>query len=298
MRLVRVTVLSMVLAAGSVVPALAQSFEQAGVRAQGMGGAFVAVADDASAVWWNPAGLASGPFFNLLIEHQQQPEPGSRVTGFALATPPLGFSYEHLRDVVPAEAPGSSDRETESGEPHAATMVEHVAGVTLLHSVTSGFVVGTTLKFVHGDISGRGTSRMDLDLGAHYRVGALGAGIVVRNLAEPSFNSPDGEEFTPRRHVRVGMVWMAEATTLATDLDLTEVVGPLPGRRLAFGAEQRFGERIAARGGLRLRTSDGPDPWISLGASCAIKTGIWLDGFWGQSPDQPARWGLSARVAY
>ena len=41
----------------SAPPAAAQPFESSGVRAQGMGGAFVAVADDASATWWNPAGL-------------------------------------------------------------------------------------------------------------------------------------------------------------------------------------------------------------------------------------------------
>jgi hypothetical protein len=263
-----------------------------------MGGAFVAVVDDASAVWWNPAGLASGPFFNLLVEHQQQPEPGSRVTGIALATPPLGLSYEHLRDLIPAADPASTGRETESGELHAASMISDVVGVTLLHSVTSRFVVGTTLRFVHGDISGRGTNRVDLDLGAHYRVGALRAGVVVRNLAEPSFRSPDDEEFTPRRHVRAGIAWTAEATTIAGDVDLTEVDGPLPGRRLALGAEQRFGERFAARGGVRLRTSDGPDPWVSAGASYAVKSGLWVDGFWGRSPDQDARWGLGARVAY
>ena len=33
-----------------------------------MGGAFVAVADDASAVYWNPAGLATGSYFSLLLD--------------------------------------------------------------------------------------------------------------------------------------------------------------------------------------------------------------------------------------
>ena len=36
-----------------------------------MGGAFMAVADDATATWWNPAGLASGAYFNGIIESSQ-----------------------------------------------------------------------------------------------------------------------------------------------------------------------------------------------------------------------------------
>ncbi len=36
-------------------------------RAPGMGGAFVAVASDSSATWWNPAGLAAGPFVDLSV---------------------------------------------------------------------------------------------------------------------------------------------------------------------------------------------------------------------------------------
>ena len=42
--------------------------EVLGVRAQGMAGAFVAVADDATAVYWNPAGLGTGDFVSLVLE--------------------------------------------------------------------------------------------------------------------------------------------------------------------------------------------------------------------------------------
>ena len=41
----------------------AQTYESVGIRAQGMAGAFVAVADDATASWWNPAGLATSQSF-------------------------------------------------------------------------------------------------------------------------------------------------------------------------------------------------------------------------------------------
>ena len=58
----------------------AQIFENIGTRAQGMGGAFVAVADDATASWWNPAGLASGAYFNGVFEHGRATQP-DKVTG-------------------------------------------------------------------------------------------------------------------------------------------------------------------------------------------------------------------------
>ena len=32
-----------------------------------MGGAFVAVADDSTATWWNPAGQAAGAFFDVTL---------------------------------------------------------------------------------------------------------------------------------------------------------------------------------------------------------------------------------------
>ena len=51
-------------------PAAAQQFEIVGTRAAGMGGAFVAVADDSSATYWNPAGLALGHMFSLVVDRK------------------------------------------------------------------------------------------------------------------------------------------------------------------------------------------------------------------------------------
>src|SRR6266481_2044160 len=55
--------------------AAAQTTDTIGVRAQGMAGAFTAVADDATAGWWNPAGLAGGAYFNAIIESGTNHEP-------------------------------------------------------------------------------------------------------------------------------------------------------------------------------------------------------------------------------
>src|SRR5438874_13382067 len=80
--------------------AVAQTEPPVGVRATGMGGAFVAVADDASAVFWNPAGLASGSYFSLALDANRLETPDStsfphRRSAFMLAigAPALGLSY-------------------------------------------------------------------------------------------------------------------------------------------------------------------------------------------------------------
>ena len=57
---------AVVLSLAIASPAGAQS--SLGVRANGMGGAFVGVADDATAVYWNPAGLATGAIASLNLE--------------------------------------------------------------------------------------------------------------------------------------------------------------------------------------------------------------------------------------
>src|SRR6266852_4844837 len=79
-------------------PVRAQPNEAVGIRAQGMGGAFVAVADDATATWWNPAGLATGPYFSGIVErgYARSPNEETRL-GVAFAVPSLGLSYYRVR---------------------------------------------------------------------------------------------------------------------------------------------------------------------------------------------------------
>src|SRR5688572_28136867 len=89
--------------AGIASPASAQIVESVGTRALGMGGAFVAVASDSSATWWNPAGLAAGPFLDLTLAgtstgvEEGSPVWRDRTSWFAIATPPFGLGYYRFR---------------------------------------------------------------------------------------------------------------------------------------------------------------------------------------------------------
>src|ERR1700676_2508502 len=86
----------------------AQTFDQVGERAQGMGGAFVAVADDASAIYWNPAGLANIYAFDaqMSLSHLGHLAGTAGVTDsthaslLGVAVPAIGVGYYRVRTAV------------------------------------------------------------------------------------------------------------------------------------------------------------------------------------------------------
>ena len=146
-------------------PAWAQVAESVGSRALGMGGAFVAVASDSSATWWNPAGLAAGPFVDAAVARAIAETRGGvtwrrTASWFALATPPLGVSYYRFRitDIRPSSptAAGEGGREERwAGVPVRSLAASHL-GVTLVQTLISGVHAGATLKYVRGAVhSGR-----------------------------------------------------------------------------------------------------------------------------------------------
>ena len=127
--------------------------ESVGERALGMGGAFVAVADDATAVAWNPAGLATGRLAGMTIGwHQLQlgnqdaaPSPGDRrqrATLTSFGTLPLGLSLGTLNV---SEVFTASD-----GSLATRTFHANVWGVSLLQTVFPDVVVGGTVKLIRG----------------------------------------------------------------------------------------------------------------------------------------------------
>jgi hypothetical protein len=242
-------------------PARAQLFESVGTRAQGMGGAFVAVADDATASWWNPAGLATGAFFNAVLEYNVMREPrydrdatGRSVPSWehdvrsvATAYPALGLSYYRVKvsEISAAAAtatatPGRQDQ----GAPSLRSLVINQFGTTVGQSIGNHFVVASTLKLVRGTsafqvasgagatladaraLSGETKNRFDLDLGAMASLGTVRLGLAVRNVAEPSFGSGDSS-IRLERQARAGLAVNSNsrqgtaAFTLSADADLT-----------------------------------------------------------------------------
>jgi hypothetical protein len=135
---------------------------------------------------------------------------------------------------------------------------------------------------------------------------AIKAGVTVRNVTEPEFETPSGERTRLERQVRAGVSLVPyEGWILAADLDLLRSRGPigLDSRDLAIGTEGRVATRLTVRGGTRFDTAaDGPggrSATGSLGASYAVMASFLLDAqVTAGSEFANQGWGISARFTY
>ena len=309
------TVVAVLLAAawpGVVAPAAAQTAEVVGTRALGMGGAFVAVADDPSAVYWNPAGLPRMGIIHLGVDWQSF-ETGPETPAFrdpaadgssalvAMTTPPLGVSYLRLRQT------------TKGSDGLIYSLTTHNVGASLVQSIGERVDVATTIRFVHGEAdvtgfsgngsNGKGSNTVDLDLAAMVMLGrGVQAGVIVRNLLEPDFDTAAlSLEVTMERQARVGVAWRGASSTVAVDVDLLETQSVLgPRRHLAMGGEQWFANRrLAARAGFRLNTTENALPAGTFGASVRLTSSIFADAQVTRgASDRDRGWGVALRYAY
>ena len=226
--------------------AAAQGFELVGARQKGMGSAFVAVADDASATWWNPAGLPSTLIFDGVADLgafnavPDQPVEEASSAGqdrgllVAAAFPVAAISYTRVHQwrLEPVPTAGVPGNRQEGGRvPVGRSLLTQYFGVSLAQSLGDAVVLGVTARLVRGGMSSaaaasgsieavfdraadapRATAtRGDVDAGVLVRWSRLRLGLSARNLAKPTFTDVDGVTWTLERRVRVGVAVVADA---------------------------------------------------------------------------------------
>jgi len=292
----------------------AQIVESVGNRALGMGGAFVAVAADSTATWWNPAGMATGPFGDVSLGRamtdlkEQIPARRDRVSWFAATAPAVGVSYYRLRitDIrgFAPTAQGSVNREDTRAEVSSRSISVSSWGLTVAQSILPGVHAGATLKYVRGTArsgvddatraagelldrgedleGGDAENRLDLDAGVIAAAGPVRIGAVMRNIREPKFANA---AFTLPRQTRAGAALDLEKSggpplILAIDVDVrTYVTGTGDRRVIAVGAEQWLaGKRIGVRAGARFNRVGARERATAAGVSIAARNGLYLEG--------------------
>jgi len=297
----------------------AQIVESVGSRALGMGGAFVAVAADSTATWWNPGGLATGPYSDISVGRSivdlEKTETSSarrdRVSWFAAAAPVVGFSYYRLRitDIRGFGPTGqrSVNRQDTRTEVSMRSLAARQFGLTVVQSVLPGVHAGATLKYVRGTVrvgtddgsrsgsdlldagdeldGGNATNRFDLDAGVMVVAGPVRLGAVMRNIRKPDFGT-DATPFALPRQTRIGAAIDAEQAggpplIVAVDADVqTYATGTGDRRVVALGAEQwLWTKRFGVRGGARFNTVGARERAATAGGSVALRNGLYLEGY-------------------
>jgi hypothetical protein len=279
------------------VPVAAQTFETIGIRAQGMGGAFVAVADDATATWWNPAGLASGAYFNSIVEYDRTGDQ-TRAEGVAIAFPALGLSYYRLpiSQMRPLASTGTApaSREDEG--------VLSVFGASVGQSLGNHVVLASTLKLLRAE----GDTHAGFDIGAMANFSGLRIGLTVKNVNETSFGA-GVDRLELARQVRAGAALVGRGRggisqlALAVDADLTTTPTPAGDERhLSGGLEVWMAQhRFALRGGAATNTTGDSRNSASAGVSVALRPGTYADAqATGGSDPSRKGWGVDFRVTF
>ncbi len=167
-----------------------------GARAQAMGGAFVAIANDPSALYWNPAGITeiAGPaiqmskidwFVGTTLGNVDVtvPLPMSMALGFHVAI--MDYGEQPVRTVFRPEG---------TGERYSAK--DLVAGIYWAYAITDRISTSVGLKYFYERIWHTSGSTGAVDLSILYKTGlkGLSLGGTISNLG-PEFRL-DGRDLT------------------------------------------------------------------------------------------------------
>ena len=256
-----------------------------GARATGLGSAFVAIADDPSAMYWNPSGIADLSGVQVIVDH---------TSWFA------GITYDYVGATLNAGSYGTVgvnltasgygemdvrtvDKQEGTGEVFGVSDV--AVGLSYALKLTDNFAIGFNPKYVFQKIWKMSASAFAVDIGVKYRTPFRGVtlGMAVSNFgtklqmqgtnalvlydSDPSSSGNNGripadlatDEWELPLNFRVGVAYDVPIGDLGRMTLAVDAVHPSDNyESLNIGGEYLFNNLVYLRGG-----------WKSLGITDA-----------------------------
>ena len=142
-----------------------------GGRAVGMGETFIAVANDASALYWNPAGMAQFEGNQLILSHVDWPvEIKHEFVGYVHHLSPtnaIGVSFTALH----TEDMEETTEFAPTGTGNFFTFRDIAIGLSFARRMTDKFSFGTTVKYIEETLAEVEMRSVMVDLGMYYWTG-------------------------------------------------------------------------------------------------------------------------------
>jgi hypothetical protein len=279
------TILTVAVAAFLLLPASAEaSFAKVGTagaqflkigigtRAVGMGGAFIATADDPSAAYWNPACLVRAPGTQIQFTHTEWFEDVRYEAATASYEYPtvgtfglqIGLMNSGDMDVTTVEHPEGT------GETFSCSDI--VVGVSFARMLTDRFSTGLTLKYVReawDDVSAGGLA---VDMGTLYNTGfkTLRIGMTIQHFGgeitpggefQEHYSGSDSietyESYSLPMMFKLGLAM--DVLDRGPHFMTIEVDGVHPNdnvERVNIGTEYWFDNMVALRGGYHINADE------------------------------------------
>ncbi len=254
-----------------------------GARPIALGGAYTGLADDASAIFTNPAGLARQNSLSFVsMSSQILNTVDYKLIGFSYPT-----QYGHLGiGYVGASTPAGSHIYYVGGVTTEGGAMDYTNQMFILSygkDISEQVGVGANVKFLSQGLSGSisnapTASGMELDLGAMYApTSRLTVGATLQNVAG-SLDWSTGEKETLPRLFKLGCSYKAIENVLValdTDFDLDG------GRDMVAhgGAEWQVIPLLALRAGIDQKAASIDEGTTGTSTNYLLGIGLTLDGF-------------------
>ena len=135
-----------------------------GSRAVGMGGAFTSISTDASAMYWNPSGIARLTKMEVMVNHSNWiADISYDYIGFAFPFGSVGALGVNLTYVSMDEMDVTRYGEEDTGETFKAG--QYALGFTYAKNLTDRFSIGFNGKYISEFIANSKASGLALDIG-------------------------------------------------------------------------------------------------------------------------------------
>ncbi len=288
----------------------AASFLEIGVgsRAVGMGGAFVAIASDASAMYWNPAGISRIGKVEVIGYHTDWiADTDFDYAGIVMPVGPSGAFGMHFTALNMGEMKVRTIFYPEgTGEMFDASDIAF--GITYAHNFTDRYSFGVNAKYIQQKIWHMSASAVAIDFGSLFNTGfhGLRLGMSISNFGnklrlegrdtafpydiddEKAGNNDkimahlDTDKWPLPLTFRVGVAFEVIETEFNRLSIVTDAMHPNNNpESISIGAEYAMNEMIFLRGGYQSMFLDENEEGLTFGAGMSQT----ISGAWGLKID-------------
>ncbi|MBD3181557.1 PorV/PorQ family protein [Candidatus Poribacteria bacterium] len=260
----------------------------AGARPLGMGGSFTAVADDATAAYWNPAGIGGFDQSQITFMHASIfgldsydflnfVQPVSKSSSLGISWIRLGIDEIPITDLQRSGSMSASNRPYITGymkDTENAVLLSYGRKIRLdvpmgsHRSIGTYIQVGGNFKFIYNAVSGISRNAVGFggDIGVIWRTsfaseegkdhaGDLSLGIVVQDFTKTRLfwnttSSPSHIDVIPR-NLKIGAAYLRNLPAIGSKVLLSVDADTRYDLQMRYGLECVLGDVLALRAGLQ-----------------------------------------------